>query len=161
MLIVVPALLALALGAILLLPRLLATAWASGSKIAAGIPEAAAEGRILDVLTAAVQLLGLALPMLGAIVLTYSLARAAWRSAKTWSSGRPARQGAVSAVAAAALCTAAWAMWPAGQYQPIQPTADGTLVSLASAVASPQTVARPSGAAAHPQLEPGRTSPWR
>ena len=65
-LIVVPALLALALGAILLLPRLLATAWASGSKIAAGIPEAAAEGRILDVLTAAVQLLGLALPMLGA-----------------------------------------------------------------------------------------------
>ena len=92
-----------------------------------------------DVLTAAVQLLGLALPMLGAVVLTHGLVRAAWRSAKTWSSGRPVRQGVLSAAAAAAVCTAAWAWWPAGQYQPIQPTANGTLVSLASAVASPQT----------------------
>ncbi len=156
-LVVVPALLAMALGAVLLLPRLIATAWASGSEIASGVPDAAGEGRILDVLTAAVQLLGLTLPMLGAVVLTHGIVRAAWRSAKTWSSGRPVRQGVLSAAAAAAACTAAWAWWPAGQYQPIQPTANGTLVSLASAVASPQTVARPGPAAvaAEPQLEPG------
>jgi putative peptide zinc metalloprotease protein len=49
----------------------------------------------------------------------------------------------------------AWAWWPAGQYQPIQPTAEGTLVSLASAVASPQTVVRPAEPDAPPRLEPG------
>ena len=154
-LIVVPALLALALGAILLLPRLLATAWASGSTIASGIPDAAADGRILDVLTAAVQMLGLALPMLGAVMLTQNLVRTAWRSAKTWSSGRPVRQGLLTAAAAAAACTAALAWWPAGQYQPIEPTASGTLMSLASAAASPQTVARPHATATQPQLAPG------
>ena len=152
-LVVVPALLALALGAILLLPRLLATAWASGSKIASGLPDAAGDGQILDVLTGVVQLLGLALPMLGAVVLTHGLIRTAWRSAKTWSSGRPVRQGVLSAAAAAALCTAAWAWFPAGQYQPIEPTSSGTLVELASAVTSPQSVARPLAAA--PELEPG------
>ena len=154
-LVVVPALLALALAAILLLPRLIATAWASGSAIASGVPDAAGEGRILDVLTAAVQLLGLALPMLGAVVLTHGLVRTAWRSAKTWSSGRPIRQGVLSAAGAAAAFALAWAWWPAGQYQPIERTANGTLVSLVSAAASPQSVVRPAQTAALPQLEPG------
>ena len=160
-LVVVPALIAMALAAVLLLPRLLATAWASGSEIGSGIPDAAGEGRILDVLTAAVQLLGLALPMLGAIVLTHGLVRTAWRSGKTWSSGRPVRQGVLSAAAAAAACTAAWAWWPAGQYQPIQPSANGTLVSLARAVASPQTAARPASRRRAAARCRGRTSPWR
>ena len=152
-LVVVPVLLGLALAAILLLPRLLATAWGSGRRIAPELTAAAGDGRIVDLLTAAVQILGLVLPMLGAVVLTYSLAKTAWAVAKTWSSGRPIRQGVLSAAAAAATCMVAWAWWPAGQYQPIQPTSDGTLVSLASAVTAPQTVARPAPATA--ELRPG------
>jgi putative peptide zinc metalloprotease protein len=143
-LVVVPLLAGLAIGAVLLLPRLLATAWESGSAIAAGLEDQARDGQIFDALTSALQLLGLALPMLGAFVLTHSLLRAAWSAAKTWSSGRPVRQGALGVATACAAGAVALAWWPAGQYQPIQATETGTVISLARAVAQPQEVVRPS-----------------
>ena len=148
-LVVVPALLALAIGAILLLPRLLATAWASGREIASAIPDSGAVG----VATALLQLLALTLPVLGAVVLTYSLSRTAWSAAKTWSSGRPIRQSALAAAATCAASLMAWAWWPAGQYEPIRAQQDGTLLAFVHTLSSPQTVARPAPAA--PELEPG------
>ena len=153
-LVIVPVLLSLALAAILFLPRLLATAWASARTIVPAIPEQAADGDVVGVLTSGIQLLGLALPALGAVVLTHGIARTAWAAAKTWSGGRPIRQGVLAAAATAAATTMAWAWWPAGQYEPIQAQEQGTLISLARAVSAPQTAARPVGLAA-PQLEPG------
>ncbi len=87
-------------------------------------------------------------------MLTHGIARAAWGAAKTWSSGRPIRQGVLAAAATAAATTMAWAWWPAGQYEPIQAQEQGTLISLARAVSAPQATARPSGIST-PRLEPG------
>ncbi len=64
-LVIVPVLLSLALAAILLLPRLLATAWASARTIAPAIPDQAGEGDVVGAVTGGIQLLGLALPALG------------------------------------------------------------------------------------------------
>jgi putative peptide zinc metalloprotease protein len=147
-LVVVPALLALALGAILLLPRLLATAWASARGIAGGIPDAGA----LGALTAVVQLFALALPVLGAIVLTYGIVRMAWSAARTWSGGRPVRQATLAAAATCAASLMAWAWWPAGQYEPVRSQERGTLLAFVHTLSEPQAAARPSPAA---RLEPG------
>ncbi len=48
----------------------------------------------------------------------------------------------------------AWAWWPSGQYQPIRPTDDGTLVSAARTVSAPVSAARPQSAPLG--LAPGR-----
>jgi putative peptide zinc metalloprotease protein len=154
-LVVVPVLLALALGAILLLPRLVATAWQSGRGIASTVPGDARDGRVLDLATAVVQLVGLVLPMLGAVVMTNAIVRTAVNAAKTWSSGRPVRQGALAAAATCTVALAAWAWWPAGQYRPITPTSGGTLSALASAVAAPERVSRPAAARSTARLTPG------
>jgi putative peptide zinc metalloprotease protein len=97
------------------------------------------------------RLISLALPVLGAALLVYQLVRMAVRRAHGWSAGRPPRQAAVlvAAVALAALLT--WAWWPSGQYQPVRPTDDGTLVSAASDVAARAVAARPQ-----PGPAPGR-----
>ncbi|MBV8940406.1 MAG: hypothetical protein JO240_01590, partial [Solirubrobacterales bacterium] len=61
-LIVVPVLLSLMASAVLLLPKLVTSAWDSGRHIAAAIPHQAGDGQILDLLASLVRLLALFLP---------------------------------------------------------------------------------------------------
>ena len=74
--------------------------------------------------------------------------------ARRWSAGRPPRQAAVLAVAAAFAALLAWAWWPAGQYQPVRASDRGTLASAARTVAAPVQVARPQAAGV--SLAPGK-----
>ena len=150
-LVIVPVLLSMMFGAVILLPRLMTTAWDSGRAIAAGMPH---EGTI-GVLASSVRLLALLLPVLGSLLITQKLLRGLAGKARTWSAGRPLRRGALVVVAAGAAAVTAWAWVPDGQYQPVRAAQHGTLVSFVRAVAAPQGVAHPGAQASPVRLAPG------
>src|SRR4051794_34686118 len=64
-LVIVPVLVSMSLSAILLLPKLAASTWESGSHIVSAIPDQAGDGRILPLLASIVRLFALALPVVG------------------------------------------------------------------------------------------------
>jgi putative peptide zinc metalloprotease protein len=157
-LIVVPVLLSMMLGAVLLLPRLLTSAWDSGHATLALLPHQIAQGHVVNVLAALMHLIALALPLLGTLLIAQKLATSSVMKSKEWSAGRPARQLVVVGAAALAASGAAWAWWPAGQYQAVRASDNGTLGGFATLVSSPQAVARPApgpAVAGGPQLAPG------
>src|SRR5581483_7566571 len=104
-LIVVPVLLSLLVGAMILLPRLLTSTWDSGRTIVDGIGHTST----LGILASLVRLLALILPVAGSILVTQKVVRNMTRKALAWTHGRPARRGALVVVLAAALAGTAWA----------------------------------------------------
>jgi putative peptide zinc metalloprotease protein len=164
-LIVVPVLMSLAMGAVLLLPKLATNAWDSGRMIVTGLPHAVSHAQVLDVGASLVRLLALALPVAGSVLISQKIVRTTGARARAWSRGSPVRRGVVLTGAGLALAGIAWAWWPSGQYQPVRPNDGGTIGSLVRWVSAPTTLARPGGgeigfvapaAAAPPQLTPGK-----
>src|SRR3954447_22649528 len=151
-LVIVPVLLAMAFSAILLFPKLAASSWDSAHHLVSAIPD---QG-VLEVLASVVRLFALALPVAGAAFFVVRLVRSTGRKAWGWSAGRPPRQALVLAGAAGLIAVLTWAWWPSGQYRPVRPTDDGTLVGAFRTVSAPTTVARPAGVAAPVRLSPGR-----
>src|SRR5215203_2256537 len=151
-LIIVPILLAMAFSAILLFPKLAASAWESGSSLISGMGEQDA----LGVAASIARLFALALPVAGVALIMQRLVTSIGKKAWGWSGGRPPRQALVIAGAAGLVALLTWAWWPSGQYQPVRPTDRGTLVSVLRTVSAPATVARPAGMVAPPRLAPGR-----
>jgi putative peptide zinc metalloprotease protein len=141
-LIVVPVLLSLMLGAVVLLPHLATNAWNSGSHIVSSIGRDASHGQILDLLAGVVSLLALILPVVGCALVTQKIVRTTVSKGRDWSRGRPGRRGLVLVAGAAAIALMIWAWWPSGQYKPI-PARGGTLGGLVQLVASPASMARP------------------
>jgi putative peptide zinc metalloprotease protein len=154
-LIIVPVLVGLSIGAILVLPRLATSAWDSGRHIVAAIPTEAGNGQILDLLASLVRLLALALPVGGSVLVTQRVVRTTVSKASSWSRGKPGRRAAVLIAGAAVVAGLVWAWWPAGQYQPVRANERGTLGSLVQVVSSPQSVARPGAVPVQAQLTPG------
>jgi len=139
-LVIVPVLASLAVGAVVLLPRLATNAWESGHHIAASIPHDAASGHVLGVLASLLRLLALALPVLGSALVAARLTQTMGRRALVWSRHRPLRRAAV-AVAAALVCAGlAWAWWPSGQYRPVRANDRGTIGSLVHLIGAPRSV---------------------
>jgi putative peptide zinc metalloprotease protein len=151
-LVVVPVLLSLAVGAILLFPRLLATGWESARHIGAAIPGQVEHGQILGLIISLGRLLGLFLPVAGTFLMAQKLLQSLLVKGRAWSDGRPLRRGVLVAAAAAATCGVALAWWPAGQYQPVRANERGTLVSFVSA---PTHAVRPVLQPRGVQLAPG------
>jgi putative peptide zinc metalloprotease protein len=147
-LVVVPVLIALAFSAILLFPKLAASAWESGSQLGSRLPDQ----DFLGALTSVARLFALVLPVLGVALLAQRLVWSSARKARGWSAGRPPRQAVVLTAAAALVAVLTWAWWPSGQYQPVRPTDDATLMSAAHTVAAPAGAARPQPLG----LAPGR-----
>jgi putative peptide zinc metalloprotease protein len=154
-LLVVPVLLALMLGAILLFPRLATTAWESGRALALAIPHQVGDGQIIDVLASLLQLVALLLPVVGSVLVIQRIVRGTAGRARTWSRNSPARRTIVVAAGLAALAAVAWAWWPSGQYQQVRATQGGTLTQLVSTVTAPAGIARPAPAPAPLVLTPG------
>jgi putative peptide zinc metalloprotease protein len=152
-LIIVPILLAMAFSAILLFPKLAASAWESGSNLVSAMPDQDAFG----VLTSIARLLALALPVLGVTLIVQRMVTSMGKKAWRWSDGQRPRQAFVIAGAAGLVALLTWAWWPSGQYRPVRPTDDGTLVSAFGSVSAPAATARPVGLApVPPRLAPGR-----
>ncbi len=154
-LIVVPVLVALILGAVLLLPRLATTAWDSGRHIAQALPHQAGQGQLIDVLASLLSLLALALPVAGSVLVSQKIVRTTSSKAWGWSRGRPLRRLLVLFAGVGMLIGIAWAWWPSGQYQPIRANQGGTLGGLVRLVSAPSAVARPSPSATQVGLVPG------
>jgi putative peptide zinc metalloprotease protein len=155
-LIVVPVLLSLSISAVLLLPKLLTSAWESGRHIVLAMPHEASQGQILDLLSSVVRLLALGLPVLGSVLVTQKIARSMVAKARAWSRGQPVRRAVVLVAATAVGAGMAWAWWPSGQYQPVRANQGGTLSSMVRLVSAPAAVARPSAVPpARVQLTPG------
>ncbi|HWE55025.1 MAG TPA: hypothetical protein VG435_05905, partial [Acidimicrobiales bacterium] len=151
-LVVVPVLLSMMLGAVVMLPRLATTAWDSGRAITAAMPHESA----LSILASCVRLVALVLPLVGSALVAQRLSRAALVKARGWSGDSAIRQWGLVTAATALSATAAWAWWPSGQYQAIRPTDAGTLVSFAHVIAQPQRAARPAPAIQRASIAPGR-----
>jgi putative peptide zinc metalloprotease protein len=151
-LVIVPVLLSMALSAILLLPKLAASTWESGSHIVSAMPGE----QIPDLLAAVVRLCALALPVIGSALMAQRLLRSTGGRAWRWSDGRPGRKALVAAATAGLVGVLAWAWWPAGQYQPVRASDDGTLLSAFRTVGAPVAAARPEARPAPVGLAPGR-----
>src|SRR3954451_10689069 len=83
-LIVVPVLLSLMVSAILLFPRVAATAWDSGRVIASGI----GDENVVDALASCLRLVALVLPVLGCALVAQRIVRTVAGRAYDWSEGR-------------------------------------------------------------------------
>ncbi len=154
-LIVVPVLLSLSLSAIILLPRLAASAWESGRHVVLAIPHQTSDGQVLDVLASLVRLLALVLPVLGSCLVTQKIVRTMAGKARAWSYERPVRRAIVLVAASALVAGLAWAWWPSGQYQPVRPNQNGTIGGMVQLVSQPVDAARPAASIAPIQLLPG------
>src|SRR4051794_37496984 len=97
-LVVVPVLLSLMLGAVLLLPRLVSSAWESGRVIAGRLPDQFGSGDFLAGFAGLLQLLALFLPVLGSVLVTQRVVPPGVSRTREWSAGRPGRR--VAAVVA-------------------------------------------------------------
>jgi putative peptide zinc metalloprotease protein len=138
-LLVVPVLLGLLVLAVVVLPRLAATAWDSAGLHARGLAAAAGDGDVVRALALLLSLIALAIPVLGICYLLGLVTRRTTRSTWRLTEGRPrARAAAVMAGAVLALLVA-WAWWPAAQYEPLRADERGTLASAVE-----QLTARPS-----------------
>jgi putative peptide zinc metalloprotease protein len=146
-LVIVPLLALMALGSILLLPRLAASTWVSGGNVAAAIGEAAADGDVIGLLVGALRMVALALPALGAVYIAWRVLRGTTRAAVRWSAGRPVRQAVVGVLAVAALGFLVWAWRPAGQYEPVHASDHGTLGDVPGLVAQPASGRAPAPSA--------------
>src|SRR5215213_8177474 len=155
-LIIVPILLAMALSAILLFPKLAASAWESGSGLLGAMPGQAADADVFGVLASVARLFALALPVAGVAMFAKRLLVSTGRKAWGWSEGSAARRGIVFAGTAGLIALLTWAWWPSGQYRPVRPTDNGTLIGAFRTVSAPGSVARPTGMAPPPRLSPGR-----
>src|SRR3954452_22518303 len=151
-LVIVPVLLAMAFSAILLFPKLAASSWDSAHHLVSAIPD---QG-VLGVLASVVRLFALALPVAGAAFFVVRLVRSTGRKAWGWSVGRPPRQALVLAGAAGLIAVLTWPWFLSGQYRPVRPTDDATIVGAFRSASAPATVARPAGVAAPVRLSPGR-----
>jgi putative peptide zinc metalloprotease protein len=158
--IMVPVLISMSASAIILLPRLMTSAWDSGQHIVSAVPHQVSSGQIIDVLAAIVRLLALALPVLGSILVTQKIVRTMGTKVLAWTSGRPGRRAVAAIVTAGIGALLVWALWPSDQYRPVRPDQGGTIGGMIQLVSSPAAVARPSvgvpaPAPARVQLTPG------
>ena len=133
-LVVAPLLLGLLVLTVLLLPRLLATAWDSLDAQGGSLAEDLGSG---DVVTAAARLLSLLGLLLPAAAATYLLARVVRRTTASLArrtAGRPLLRSLASVAVVLLLALVAWAWWPHGQYRPVEAQERGTLPGLSSLV---------------------------
>jgi len=141
-------LLSLMLGAVLLLPRLVSSAWESGRVISGRLPDQFGSGDLLAGFAGLLQLLALLLPVVGSALVTQRVVRTGITRARAWSAGRPGRRALAAVAAAAAVAGLAWAWWPSGQYEPVRASDHGTLPSFVQLLGSPQTAVRSSSSPA-------------
>jgi putative peptide zinc metalloprotease protein len=129
-LVVVPVLISLMVGAVLLLPHLITSAWDSGQHLATGIPHEVSNLQVVNFGAALLQLVALVIPVAGSAFVTVKVVRMAVAKARSWSSGSMVRQALAALVGLAVVAGLVWAWWPSGQYQPVKAQEQGTIGSL-------------------------------
>lgn len=112
-------------------PRLLGSAGAALSEDAAALADAARRGQVLDLAGHGLETLGVAVPVLGCVLVLGRIGFRLFRGLVTWSRGSTRRRVAAAVLGAATIGALAWAWWPdPGTYRPVQPDERGTLTAL-------------------------------
>jgi putative peptide zinc metalloprotease protein len=150
--IVVP-LLALALwGAIVAMPRLIGTAWASLGKQQDVLSAAWEDG---DMIQAAARVLGMAIVVITVASILYMMTRFTRRTVvgvRNATAGKPLKQMLAGVAGAAVIAAIGWAWWPSvDNYRPIQASERGTIGDIFYALRVESTGgSRPVNAAPQP-----------
>jgi putative peptide zinc metalloprotease protein len=149
---VVPLLAAMVVFAILVVPRIVATAADSLALRWDGVGAQWEAGNLASVTSGVLSMLLVALPAVG---IPYLLFRLGWRTGRStwrWTEGNPTRRAAVLTAGTLVLSGVLWAWWPHEQYRPVEPTERWGLVSSVRGI-SPAPVA--------PVAAPADTEPVR
>ena len=163
-LVTIPMMALMLLAVVAAVPRLLGTAWAVVSEDAAGMMAAWRDGGLIDITAHALQVLGVALSLLGCLLILGRVGIRWSRGLAGWSRGSFARRVIAMLVSTAVVTTLSWAWWPhPDTYRPITPDETGSLSALlmdaeaAPGLASPAAGVLagdvlPAGAAAESRL---------
>ncbi|MCU1587730.1 MAG: hypothetical protein JWN31_1223 [Frankiales bacterium] len=131
--VVVPVLASMILTAVIVLPRLIASAWQSGHVQGAALMRAGEHADLLGMGAAVLKLVALLLPVLGTSYLMLSLVRRTGRRIRQLTAGHPVLRGLATFAALMAVAGLLWVWWPSGQYRPVSGNERGTLGSLITA----------------------------
>ena len=155
-LVVVPVLVALLVLAVLLFPRLAATAWAGLQLQWGALTTAAGDADALGVAARMLSILALALPVAAIGYLIVRVLRRTTGRAWAATAGRPPARAAAVVVAVALTAVVGSFWWPDGQYDPVRADERGTLSSVLDRSGSPdaQEVARASAVRSLPAGQP-------
>ncbi len=130
-LIVVPLLASLLLGAVLALPRLIGTAWLSLEKQQKVLTSALAHGDMLQSAARVLAMIAIVIPVAGTLYLFGRLLRRTAATVWIGSAGRPLMRALTLVCGALVLSGLAWAWWPReGNYLPIRPTEHGAFFNI-------------------------------
>lgn len=149
-LVFVPLMLSLLVGAVLLLPHLLTNAWDSGRQIGRAMGFEIDQAQIVAFGANLLRLLALLIPVVGSILITQKVARTAVSKGRAWSKGSLPRRSGALALATLVCAGLAYAWWPAGQYRPVSASDRGSLMQLTGMV---------SGSAPAVQIGPSELAP--
>ncbi|MFP5220007.1 MAG: hypothetical protein ACLGIG_09775 [Actinomycetes bacterium] len=128
---VVPLLLGLLAMAVVLLPRLLATARVGLERQQAVLAQDWADADPAGVAVRLLSMVALVLPLLGLGYLLLRLVSRVVRWVSRWAAGSPVRRSLATTGAVALLALLTWAWWPDGStYRPISPTERLTVVEM-------------------------------
>ena len=129
---VVPVLVSVLTAAVLLLPVLLATAWASMGYHWDAAATSWSEGDLAGFVVRLLSVLLVALPVLSTIYLLIRMLRRTVRRVWRATEGSPRKRVGVVVVGAALAAALGWAWWPADQYHAVDPASRGAVTDLAS-----------------------------
>jgi putative peptide zinc metalloprotease protein len=126
-LVVVPVLLLSMVMMILVLPRVVATAWHNLGLQWAALQQNLGGGDFAGVGVRILSVLAILVPLLGTVYLLARLVRQVSTRVMRSTEGQPRRRAGAAAIAALLILALAWAWMPRGQYHPIQANEGGTL----------------------------------
>jgi len=150
---VVPLLLWMLVGTVLLLPRLMATAWVGLGQQQRALNAGFQDGDVLGVGAALLQMFALALPVVAGVYIVSRVVRQAWGAAWNRTDDHPGARAALVLLAGVAAVALALAWWPSGQYEPVSADERGTIpqaFQLSSYRGTETSVAEPAPAASAP-----------
>jgi putative peptide zinc metalloprotease protein len=131
-LLVVPVLIGLVGLAVVMLPRLAATAWDSMGNQWAAADAYWLDGDLAGVFVRLFSAAVVALPVLALLYLLVRIGRRGVKSAWSATRSKPYGRAGVLLLGAGSLAGLVWAWWPADQYRPIEQDESGTLPQLVS-----------------------------
>jgi putative peptide zinc metalloprotease protein len=116
------------------LPRIIGTAWDSGRAQMDAATTAFGDGNVLQGVSSVLQLIVLAIPVAGIVLMLYKVATGALGSGWRRTDGRPVLRVLFSSAVAVAIGLLMFAWLPADNYDPIRPGERGTVAQGIAAV---------------------------
>ena len=126
-LLIVPLLLWMMIGTVLLLPRLVATAWLGLQQQVTAFRGGFVDGDVLAVFAAILKMFSLALPVAAGVYLVSRVVRKTFRQVWTRTEEHPGARAAFMLLVGLLVFALALAWWPSGQYEPVAASERGTL----------------------------------